>query len=116
MNAINRMSPPQVGHASGNSSPTLAISLAQAIRDVSCEGQTVIDHWGSGSSQKASAPALCRREMGLSTERSPTSRVPNRELLPHAAERVTAAIDAIGNRVSPLNAGLSKFCLHDAWV
>jgi hypothetical protein len=54
--------------------------------------------------------------MGLSTERSPTSRVPNRELLPHAAERVTAAIDAIGNRVSPLNAGLSKFCLHDAWV
>jgi len=32
------MSPPQVGHASGNSSPTRAISFAHAIRDVSCEG------------------------------------------------------------------------------
>ena len=37
LNAISRMSPPQFGHASGNSSPTLAISLAQAIRDVSWE-------------------------------------------------------------------------------
>jgi hypothetical protein len=37
MNAISRMSPPQVGHASGNSSPTRAMSLAQAIREVSCE-------------------------------------------------------------------------------
>jgi hypothetical protein len=37
MNAISRMSPPQFGHSSGNSSPTLAISLAQAIRDVSWE-------------------------------------------------------------------------------
>ena len=37
MNAISRMSPPQFGHSSGNSSPTLAMSLAQAIRDVSCE-------------------------------------------------------------------------------
>ena len=35
MNAMSRMSPPQVGHASENSSPTLAISLAQAIREVS---------------------------------------------------------------------------------
>jgi len=35
MNAISRMSARQFGHASGNSSPTLAISLAQAIRDVS---------------------------------------------------------------------------------
>ena len=35
MNAISRMSPPQFGHSSGNSSPTRAISLAQAIRDVS---------------------------------------------------------------------------------
>ena len=34
MNAMSRMSPPQAGQASGNSSPTLAISLAQAIRDV----------------------------------------------------------------------------------
>ena len=38
MKAMSRMSPPQFGHASGNSSPTLAISLAQAIRDVSWEG------------------------------------------------------------------------------
>ena len=37
MNAISRMSPPHAGHASGNSSPTRAISFAQAIRDVSCE-------------------------------------------------------------------------------
>ena len=37
MNAISRMSPPQVGHASGNSSPTRGMSLAQAIRDASCE-------------------------------------------------------------------------------
>ena len=34
---LRRMSPPQVGHASGSSSPTRAVSLAQAIRDVSCE-------------------------------------------------------------------------------
>jgi hypothetical protein len=32
------MSPPQFGHSSGNSSPTRAMSFAQAIRDVSCEG------------------------------------------------------------------------------
>ena len=37
MNAISRMSPPQFGHSSGNSSPTRAISLAQAIREVSWE-------------------------------------------------------------------------------
>ncbi len=37
MKAMSRMSPPQVGHSSGNSSPTRAISFAQAIRDVSCE-------------------------------------------------------------------------------
>jgi hypothetical protein len=37
MNAIGRMSPPQFGHASGNSSPTRARSFAQAIREVSCE-------------------------------------------------------------------------------
>ena len=37
MNVISRMSPPQVGHASGKSSPTRAMSLAQAIREVSCE-------------------------------------------------------------------------------
>ena len=30
---ISRMSPPQLGHASGNSSPTRASSFAQAIRD-----------------------------------------------------------------------------------
>jgi hypothetical protein len=32
---ISRISPPQLGHASGNSSPTRASSFAQAIRDVS---------------------------------------------------------------------------------
>ena len=37
LNAISRMSPPHAGHSSGNSSPTRAISLAQAIREVSCE-------------------------------------------------------------------------------
>ena len=35
MNAISRMSPPQVGHASGNSSPTRAMSFAHAIREKS---------------------------------------------------------------------------------
>ena len=37
MKAMSRMSPPHAGHASGNSSPTRAISFAQAIREVSCE-------------------------------------------------------------------------------
>ena len=37
LNAISRMSPPQFGHAKGNSSPTRAMSFAQAIREVSCE-------------------------------------------------------------------------------
>ncbi len=37
LNAISRMSPPQFGHPSGNSSPTRAMSFAQAIREVSCE-------------------------------------------------------------------------------
>jgi hypothetical protein len=37
MKAMSRMSPPHPGHSSGNSSPTRAISLAQAIREVSCE-------------------------------------------------------------------------------
>ena len=38
MNAISLMSLPQFGHSSGNSSPTRAMSFAQAIREVSCEG------------------------------------------------------------------------------
>jgi hypothetical protein len=37
LKAISRMSPPQVGHSSGNSSPNRAISFARAIREVSCE-------------------------------------------------------------------------------
>ena len=37
LKAISRMSPPQFGHARGNSSPTRAMRLAQAIRDVSRE-------------------------------------------------------------------------------
>ena len=37
MNGISRTSPPHTGHSRGNSSPTRAMSLAQAIRDVSCE-------------------------------------------------------------------------------
>ena len=32
---MSRMSPPHAGHSSGNFSPTRAISLAQAIREVS---------------------------------------------------------------------------------
>ena len=35
MKLISRISPPQLGHVSGNSSPTRASSFAQAIRDVS---------------------------------------------------------------------------------
>jgi hypothetical protein len=34
MKEISRISPPQLGHASGNASPTRDSSLAQAIRDV----------------------------------------------------------------------------------
>ena len=37
MKAMSRMTPPQLGHWSGNSAPTRAMSFAQAIRDVSCE-------------------------------------------------------------------------------
>jgi len=37
MKEISRMSPPPAGHAKGNSSPTRAISVAEAIRDVSWE-------------------------------------------------------------------------------
>jgi len=37
MNAMSRMSPPHPGHAKGNSSPTRAMSFAQAIREVSCD-------------------------------------------------------------------------------
>jgi hypothetical protein len=36
MTAMSRMAPPPAGHARGNSSPTRAISFAQAIREVSC--------------------------------------------------------------------------------
>jgi len=35
MKEMSRMSPPHAGHSSGNFSPTRAISLAQAIREVS---------------------------------------------------------------------------------
>jgi hypothetical protein len=35
MKLISRISPPHLGHVSGNSSPTRASSFAQAIRDVS---------------------------------------------------------------------------------
>jgi hypothetical protein len=38
MNAMSRMSPPHPGHATGNSSPTRAISFAHAIREVLWEG------------------------------------------------------------------------------
>ena len=37
MKVISRMSPPQFGRSSGNSSPTRASSFAQATREVSCE-------------------------------------------------------------------------------
>ena len=46
MKLISRISPPQLGHASGNSSPTRASSFAQAIRDVS---------WWQGISSKPPA-------------------------------------------------------------
>ena len=35
LNAISRISPPQLGHAKGNSSPSRAISFAQASLEVS---------------------------------------------------------------------------------
>jgi molybdopterin biosynthesis enzyme MoaB len=55
MNAISRMSPPQAGHSSGNSSPTRAMSFAQAIREVSCErGFAVV-------SEQTPVPVLPRR-------------------------------------------------------
>ena len=41
MNAMSRMSPPHPGHSSGNSSPTRAMSLAHAIREVSWGGRFV---------------------------------------------------------------------------
>jgi hypothetical protein len=37
LKAISRMSTPHAGHAKGNSAPTRAISVAQAIREVSWE-------------------------------------------------------------------------------
>jgi hypothetical protein len=37
MNEMSRMSPPHAGHWRGNFSPARAISVAQAIRDVSWE-------------------------------------------------------------------------------
>jgi hypothetical protein len=37
MKAIRRMSPPQFGHSSGNSSATRASSFAHTIREVSCD-------------------------------------------------------------------------------
>jgi hypothetical protein len=37
LKAISQMSPPHFGHSGGNSSPTRAMSFAQAIREVSCD-------------------------------------------------------------------------------
>jgi hypothetical protein len=37
MKKISRMSPPHAGHSSGNSSPSRAMSFAQATREVSCD-------------------------------------------------------------------------------
>ena len=56
MNAISRMSPPHPGHSSGNSSPTRAMSLAQAIREVSWVGG--LSHEPQ-QSPVASPPAAC---------------------------------------------------------
>jgi hypothetical protein len=56
MNAMSRMSPPHPGHSSGNSSPTRAMSLAQAIREVSRERG-----WSHESQRSplACSPAAC---------------------------------------------------------
>ena len=56
MNAMSRMSPPHPGHATGNSSPTRAMSLAHAIREVSWEGG--LSH-ESQRSPVVSPPAAC---------------------------------------------------------
>ena len=48
MKLISPISPPQLGHASGNSSPTRASSFAQAIRDVS---------WWQGFLEQGDTPA-----------------------------------------------------------
>jgi transposase InsO family protein len=48
MKEISRMSPPHAGHSSGNSSPTRAINLAHAIREVfdtPLEAKVLIERW-----------------------------------------------------------------------
>jgi len=51
MKEISRISPPQLDHRSGNSSPTRAMSFAHTIRDVSCER--------SFSPESQQSPAAC---------------------------------------------------------
>ena len=62
------MSQPQVGRASGNSSPTLANSLAQAIRDVSCERGFWVGRCGPSTE-----PKRCTKEMAPSRGRAAAS-------------------------------------------
>jgi hypothetical protein len=54
-NAMSRMSPPHPGHASGNSSPTRAMSSAHAIREVSWERGLSLE----SQAPVASPPAAC---------------------------------------------------------
>jgi hypothetical protein len=56
MNEMSRMSPPHLGHSTGNSSPTRAMSLAQAIRKVSRKRSLSRE---SQQSPVASSPAAC---------------------------------------------------------
>jgi hypothetical protein len=61
MNAMSRMSSPHPGHSSGNSSPTRAMSLAHAIREVSWEGSLSHESqpWPVASPSAACAPTAC---------------------------------------------------------
>jgi hypothetical protein len=64
--AISRMSPLRFGHSSGNSSSTQAVSVAQAIREVSCARRGVRPSVSCGGS--------CRPDR----RRSPRRRMPRR--------------------------------------
>ena len=78
-NAISRMSPPQAGHSSGNSSPTRAISFAQASsRRVMRAGLCLSVAAASGAVTVVSVPAnrglALRADPGTQTARVRPSR------------------------------------------
>jgi len=80
MKKISRMSPPHAGHSRGNSSPTGAISLAQAIRDVSWERGVACGPQQSPSACPASAcpPFVASRCLPIFPFRQSRNRRPQR--------------------------------------